>query len=47
MYTGRQLEGLLMSVERNKGIARRLFEVWNTSNVDAVEDRLAKATNWR
>jgi steroid delta-isomerase-like uncharacterized protein len=35
------LEGLLMSVERNKGIVRRLFEVWNTGNVDAVEELYA------
>ena len=41
MYTGRQLEGLVMSVERNKGFARRLFEVWNTGNVDAVEELYA------
>ena len=30
-----------MSVERNKGIVRRLFEVWNTGNVDAVEELYA------
>jgi steroid delta-isomerase-like uncharacterized protein len=38
----KMLEGLLMmSVERNKGIVRRLFEVWNNGNVDAVEELYA------
>jgi steroid delta-isomerase-like uncharacterized protein len=35
------LEGLLMSVERNKGTVRRIFEVWNSGNVDAVEELYA------
>lgn len=30
-----------MSVEGNKGIVRRLFEVWNTGNVDAIEELYA------
>jgi ketosteroid isomerase-like protein len=30
-----------MSVERNKAIARRLFEVWNTGNLDAIEELYA------
>ena len=27
-----------MSVERNKAIVRRLFEVWNTGNLDAIDE---------
>jgi len=33
--------GLMMSVERNKAIVRRLFEVWNTGNLDAIEELYA------
>jgi SnoaL-like domain len=31
----------MMSVERNKAIVRRLFEVWNTGNLDAIEELYA------
>jgi ketosteroid isomerase-like protein len=27
-----------MSVDRNKAIVRRLFEVWNTGKLDAIEE---------
>jgi len=30
-----------MSVERNKAIVRRLFEVWNTGNLDAIDELYA------
>jgi predicted ester cyclase len=30
-----------MSVERNKAIVHRLFEVWNTGNLDAIEELYA------
>ena len=36
-----RLEALLMSVERNKAIVRRLFEVWNTGHLDAIEELYA------
>ena len=31
----------MMPVERNKAIVRRLFEVWNTGNLDAIEELYA------
>jgi steroid delta-isomerase-like uncharacterized protein len=30
-----------MSVEPNKAIVRRLFEIWNTGNLDAIEELYA------
>jgi len=30
-----------MSVERNKAVVRRLFEVWNTGNLDAIDELYA------
>ena len=31
----------MMSVERNKAIFHRLFEIWNTGNLDAIEELYA------
>jgi ketosteroid isomerase-like protein len=31
----------MISVERNKAVVHRLFEIWNTGNLDAIEELYA------